>query len=204
LFPWRDPLTFKVFSQQAKGAKYPHFDGGDGDAERLGNFPMRLSFYYRENGSNAEANGQPGEGLRGFHADLGTDAWIRREWRRAVLRQFGFRAPRAQPVKSGACGDAPGPGLESASRIESCAGAIDPPKRFYRQIFGFGGIANDAEDPQVDGALMEPESCLERVRIALPEEIQNVRGTIRHPGLSFLTGFTEVAQERLHRFETLV
>ena len=66
-------------------------------------------------------------------------------------------------------GDAASPTFESARRIEAGVSAMDAPERFDGQIFGRGGVAYDAQDPTVNGALMLAEHGLEGVDVALAE-----------------------------------
>ena len=130
------------------------------------------------NGRDAQGGRQPSEGLRGFRANLGGDAGIGRGSRREIgeipVGQPGFGTPRAEPIESGAGGDAPRPGLEGTRGLEAGVSAMDAPEGLDREVLGCRGIADDAQDPAVDGTLMLAEERFEGVEIALPEPIQNV------------------------------
>ena len=65
------------------------------------------------------------------------------------------------------------------------AGAIDAREGLHGQLFGCGRIADDAQNPAVDRALMLAEERLKGVEIAIAEPLQHGAGhragAVGHP-----------------------
>ena len=89
-----------------------------------------------------------------------------------LICEAGLGAACAEPVESRAGGDAPRPGLEGARGLKACVSAMDAPEGLDHEVLGSGGIANDAQNPAVDGTLMLAEERFECIEIAEPEAIQ--------------------------------
>jgi hypothetical protein len=58
--------------------------------------------------------------------------------------------------------------------------AIDAPEAFDGEVFGSGGIADDANDPAVDVALMPAKQGLEGVKVAVTKPPQYVGWLFQH------------------------
>jgi hypothetical protein len=63
---------------------------------------------------------------------------------------------------------------KAARGIEAGVRAMDAPEGFDGEVFGGSRIANDANDPTVDLALMRAEQRLEGVEVAVTELPQHV------------------------------
>jgi hypothetical protein len=59
-------------------------------------------------------------------------------------------------------------------------GAMDAPEGLDREVFSGSGIADDAQDPAVDGTLMLAEESFECIEIAKPKAVRYVLRTFRH------------------------
>jgi hypothetical protein len=57
---------------------------------------------------------------------------------------------------------------------------VDAPKGFDSEVLGSGWIADEANDPTVDFALMPTEQRLEGVEVAVTELPQHVRWLFQH------------------------
>jgi hypothetical protein len=178
-------LSFQIFSQQSKGAKDAQFHSRDRNAECRGNFFLWPFLNNRENCRNAQAIRQSRERLRGFAANVGGNAGIGRGIRRKIgkslVSKLNFGPPRAEPVERCSRGNATGPGLESAFGLETRVSAMDTPERLDREIFSGCRIADDAQDPAINGPLMRAEERFECVEVTLLKEIQHAARTFRHP-----------------------
>lgn len=68
--------------------------------------------------------------------------------------------------------DPPGPGPEVARGIESRATAINPPKRFHRQILRRPRVPDDPKNPTVNLPLELSKQCFESFELPLREPLQ--------------------------------
>jgi len=103
--------------------------------------------------------------MRRFPAKFLGNAGVRQRRRGQIFREVRFRPQGPQVIERGVGGDAPRPRLESSRRIEAGVAAIDAPEGFDGEVFGSGGIADDADNPAIDVALMPAKQGLEGVKV---------------------------------------
>jgi hypothetical protein len=173
---WRNSPLEQVLSQQSNGAENAQFHGGDGDTESLGHFLLGPFLDERENCRDAKARRQASKCLRGLDADLGGDAGIdcgcSGKIGDLVSDQFSAGPAGTEPVECRVGSDAASPGPKGTRQVETSVGAMNAPKSFDRKILRGCGIANDFENPRIDGPLILAKEHFEGVEIALPKPVK--------------------------------
>jgi hypothetical protein len=75
---------------------------------------------------------------------------------------------------------------------------VNSPEGLHRQVFGGARVADNAQNPSINGALMHAEEGFKSVQVALLEPAQDVICFVLHPPFPLLFTLTRPAEERLH------
>jgi hypothetical protein len=59
-------------------------------------------------------------------------------------------------------------------------GPMHPPESLHCHVLGRSGIAHDAQNPTVDGALMQSEERFEGIQVALPKLVEDAASLVLH------------------------
>ena len=121
------------------------------------------------------------EGLSDVLASFPLNGGIRDGCGGKIFGELGFGVGMPEMVESRVGGDAASPGLEIAIGMKAGTIFVDAPECFHGQILSDAGVANDANDPGVDGFLVLPKQRLEGFQVAGRETIQQFHELLSIP-----------------------
>ena len=162
-------MSLQFFSEKTASAADAYLYGSRRDAQRIGNFLVRLLFDECQRSRDLQLRRKPAERTRNFPAKLLGDARVRQRRRRQIVGEISLRARGLEVIECSVGSDTSRPCPEAARGVEAGVRAMDAPEGFDREVFGGSRVADDANDPTLNLTLMPTEQRLKGVEVAVTE-----------------------------------